>query len=66
MTDRAAWRQALRRLPARRRDRIGSGMHPEEEVRPRRADALWTWRKIAVLVASLLAMAILLLWDFER
>jgi hypothetical protein len=41
-------------------------MHPEEEVRPRRADALWTWRKIAVLVASLLAMAILLLWDFER
>jgi hypothetical protein len=41
-------------------------MDSEEELRPRREDARWTWPKIAIIVASLLAMAILLLCDFER
>jgi hypothetical protein len=42
------------------------GTHMEEELRPRPRDAQWTWFKIAMVVASLLAMAVLLLWDLER
>jgi hypothetical protein len=42
------------------------GTHMEEELRPRPRDAQWSWFKIAMVVASLLAMAVLLLWDLER
>jgi hypothetical protein len=53
-------------LPAGRLDTFGSAMDSEEELRPKRADAGWTWPKIAILIASLLAMATLLLFDFEH
>ncbi len=38
----------------------------EDELRPKRSDAHWTWPKILILIASALAIAVLLLYDFER
>jgi hypothetical protein len=43
-----------------------SGMRMDEELRPRPTDAHWTWLKLAIVIAFLLAMAMLLLCDFER
>jgi hypothetical protein len=38
----------------------------QQELRPRPADARWTWRKIAILAAFLLAALLLLLFDLDR
>jgi hypothetical protein len=37
-----------------------------QELRPRPADARWTWPKIAIIAAFLLAALLLLLFDLDR